>query len=600
MKKIVVGLAVAVVLVIVIGAAALLLVDVNRYRGAVQAQLERQLGRNVMLGKMTLGILPLRFQVENPVIADEPNFSSQAPFIRAEKLDVRVSLSSVLGGDLDVQSIDLERPTLELIRNKRGDWNFSTLGAGGAASDAESPRSGGERRLSFERLSIHDGRVALTDLQKTQGRTLLDHIDVTSRLTAGESGTSAAGTLKLNAARFNGVDLGYPISVDYDVALKRPEGLLAINRAKVLVGQTPIDVAGSLTTKTTPAGLDIALKTGDVSITEIARLASAFGIAFAPGANVSGGMKADLKATGSVSKPALSGKISGQNLKISTKDVAQPVEVKAIELTLSPAEIRSNNFNATSGKTNVAARFALRQYSSPSPSIDMELHAPNATLPEIQSMAKAYGIKGLEQVKGNGNLNLDMRAAGPLQSFNSENLVRALDGTMNLNFDEVRIAGFDLAHELGVIGGFVASSSDNQKFTDIIKLAGHIAVNNGVAQTDDLKAQTALGEVSATGTGDLSRDALNMKLVAVLSKAFTEKVGSGRIGGYMRTAFANPAGEMIIPVIVTGTFKQPRFAPDARAIVELQKQRFIPGFQPGQKPTETIKGIIGGFFGGKK
>ena len=230
----------------------------------------------------------------------------------------------------------------------------------------------------------------------------------------------------------------------------------------------------------------------------------------------------------------------------------------------------------------------------------MELHAPNATLPEIQSIAKAYGIKGLDQVKGNGNLNVDMRAAGPMQLFNSENLLRALNGTMGLNFDDVRISGFDLAHELGVIGGFLASSSDNQKFTDIIKLAGHVAVDNGIAHTDDLKAQMALGEVSATGTGDLSNEALNVKLLAVLSKAFTEKVGGGRIGGYMRTAFANPAGGMVIPVIVTGTFKQPRFAPDARTIVELQKQRFIPGFQPGQKPAETIKGVIGGFFGGKK
>ena len=122
----------------------------------------------------------------------------------------------------------------------------------------------------------------------------------------------------------------------------------------------------------------------------------------------------------------------------------------------------------------------------------------------------------------------------------------------------------------------------------------------GVARTDDLKAQMALGEVSATGTGDLSSEALNVKLLAVLSKAFTDKVGGGRIGGYMRTAFANTAGEMVIPVVVTGTFKQPRFAPDTRAIVEMQKQRLVPGFQPGQKPSDTIKGIIGGFFGGKK
>ena len=599
MRKIIIGLGIGIAAIVVVLAALLLLVDVNRYRGTVQAQLERQLGRSVKLGRMTLGILPLRFQVEDPVIAEDPSFSSEAPFIRAEKLDTRVSLSSLFGRNLDVESIDLERPTLELIRNKRGNWNFSTLGAPGGTANAASPRAGSERGVSLERLSIHDGHVAVTDLQRAQGRTVFDHIDLTSRLAAGTGRTAAAGNLQLNAARFNGVDLGYPIAVDYDVELKPLEGLLSINRAKVLVGKTPIDVAGSLTTNTTPAQLDLSIKTGDVSISEIARLASAFGVAFAPGTNVSGRIEADVKASGPASKPALNGRISGQDLKISNKDITQPVEVRAIELRLSPAEIRSNDFTAVSGKTNVAARFIVRQYTSASPLIDMELRAPNATLPEIQSIARAYGIKGLDQINGNGNLNIEMRAAGPVQSLDSQNLIRALKGSMSLDFNDVRISGFDLAHELGVIGGFAASSSE-QKFTDIIKLAGHIAVTDGIAHTDDLKAQTALGEMSAAGTGDLSSDALSVKLLAVLSKTFTDKLGGGRIGGYMRTAFANETGEIVIPVTVTGTFKQPRFAPDARTIVEMQKQRFIPAFQPGQKPADTIRGIIGGFLGGKK
>ena len=44
--------------------------------------------------------------------------------------------------------------------------------------------------------------------------------------------TSAAGNLKLDAARFNGVDLGYPIAIDYDVASKPSHGLIDINNAK--------------------------------------------------------------------------------------------------------------------------------------------------------------------------------------------------------------------------------------------------------------------------------------------------------------------------------------------------------------------------------
>src|SRR5207249_8780606 len=85
------GIVVAAIVIVVV--ALLLMVDVNRYRGAVQAQLERQLSRSVKLGRMTLGILPLRFTVEDTVIAADPSVSSEAPSIRAESLELRVRLS---------------------------------------------------------------------------------------------------------------------------------------------------------------------------------------------------------------------------------------------------------------------------------------------------------------------------------------------------------------------------------------------------------------------------------------------------------------------------------------------------------------------------
>src|SRR5207237_5985705 len=98
-----------------------------------------------------------------------------------------------------------------------------------------------------------------------------------------------------------------------------------------------------------------------------------------------------------------------------------------------------------------------------------------------------------------------------------------------------------------------ASSSGNDKVTDIIKLAGHIAVANGIARTDDLNAQMAIGNVSAVGTGDLATEALNLKLNAVLSKAFADRVGGGNIAGYMNTGFGNAGGEMTTPVLGSRT-----------------------------------------------
>src|SRR5262249_21749553 len=157
---------------------------------------------------------------------------------------------------------------------------------------------------------------------------------------------STAGTLKFDRAQFNGVDLGYPITVDYDLVANLADGLFTINNANVQLGSTPLTLAGSIHTNTTPSTLDLSVKSGDISVAEIARLASAFGIAFSPGTNVAGRVRTDVHAKGPASSPSLSGTVAAQNLQLSGKDIPQPVEVKALNLKLSPTEIRADEFQA--------------------------------------------------------------------------------------------------------------------------------------------------------------------------------------------------------------------------------------------------------------
>src|SRR4029079_5805620 len=121
------------------------------------------------------------------------------------------------------------------------------------------------------------------------------------------------------------------------------------------------------------------------SIAELARLASAFGVAFAPGTTVNGRVSADMSIKGNASQPVMNGTISGRDLQISGQAIPQPVAVKSINLALSPTAIQSDEFTATSGKSTVNARFGLLQYASKSPSVDLGVKTPAATLPEIQS-----------------------------------------------------------------------------------------------------------------------------------------------------------------------------------------------------------------------
>ena len=52
-----------------------------------------------------------------------------------------------------------------------------------------------------------------------------------------------------------------------------------------------------------------------------------------------------------------------------------------------------------------------------------------------------------------------------------------------------------------------------------------------------------------------------MHVTAVLSKGFSQSVGGTGVGGYLNTALANKNGELVIPVILTGSMNHPRFRP---------------------------------------
>src|SRR5438270_8336106 len=121
----------ALVLVVLLVAAVLIvphLIDINQYHSQIQEQLQKRLGRPVTLGEMSLGLFPPSFQVNNAVIAEDPRFNSSQPFANVEKLAVSVKLLPLIHKDVEINSLELNRPHIELIRDAKGAWNFATLG----------------------------------------------------------------------------------------------------------------------------------------------------------------------------------------------------------------------------------------------------------------------------------------------------------------------------------------------------------------------------------------------------------------------------------------------------------------------------------------
>jgi uncharacterized protein involved in outer membrane biogenesis len=916
------GIAIAVIVVLLIAAVLIVphLINVNQYHGQIQSQLEKRLGRQVTLGNMGLRLFPPAFNVENTTIAEDPHFNTGRPFATADKLAVSVKFWPLLRKQLEVNSLELVHPHIELVRNAQGVWNFASLGQESKPTAQKTPAQPAQAptpttttgppstqspstpankqpagQLTLANLFINDGQVAITDLQKHQSRAVYDHIDLnvndfapdqqfSMKLTAhlpgegkqaiwleGKGGpikeadmlntpfdgtlrldqvsTGAAqkfltspslkgidavitgsasvknsggnlasnGTIKVENAHIHSVNVGYPITLDYNVADNLTNDVIQIHKADLKLGPTPISLAGTVNTKPTPSQVDLKLTASNASIAEMARLASAFGVAFGKDVDVKGQVNADIQARGAMNKPALNGQLSARNLDISGKEIPQPVKVNDITLALTPDVVRSNEFAATTGSTTVNVSFALSQYTAPNSSINATLRAPNARIGELINMAKAAGVSAVDGMSGDGALTLDVKAQGstknlsalnfqgtgkisnatlkmpsltkPLQIKNSDirfsqnsaslqniavtlgqtnaggtvtlknfeapqvqfalnadkvnvaelqqtfaaipaqpakraslwrlvpeanaqaktepsmltkmtgggtvaigviqyddlvlnnthanvtlnhglitmnpvtadlyngkengsitvdmrpaqpvytvnlktdkvdanklissvsdvkqtiygllasnvnasfssssatSIARSLNGSMAINLTNGKLMNLDLLHELASVGKFLGNGFGPPKnFTDLVQLTGNFDVKNGLAQTNNLKAVIDGGAMAAAGLINLADQSLNLHVTAVLNKAISQQVGGTQVGGFMNTALANNQGELVLPVIVTGTFQHPQVAPDVQQIAKMKLDNLLP---TSKNPGQLTTGILGAILGNK-
>src|SRR5437870_7912828 len=92
MRKVAIVIGIIILLIIVAGVVFAATFDVNKYRGTIQSEIEKRLGRQVTLGDMHLSLLPPSFRVQSLAIADDPRLRSEKPFVQAQELDVTVKL----------------------------------------------------------------------------------------------------------------------------------------------------------------------------------------------------------------------------------------------------------------------------------------------------------------------------------------------------------------------------------------------------------------------------------------------------------------------------------------------------------------------------
>jgi hypothetical protein len=156
-------------ILIVLVVAAPFLIDVDRFRPAIEANLQTALGRPVEIGHLQFSLLLGSVEAQAITIGDDPSFS-RSPFLRAETLAAGVDIWPLLRSrELRIHSITIERPQVNLIRAADGRWNFSTLGAqshsdGRADPPGDPPGDSTSQpsEVSIGRLNITGGTITLS------------------------------------------------------------------------------------------------------------------------------------------------------------------------------------------------------------------------------------------------------------------------------------------------------------------------------------------------------------------------------------------------------------------------------------------------------
>lgn len=176
MKKILVGVGILLVLLFVALLAAPFLVDLNPYKPKLLAQLKPYVNRTVDFDRIELSILTgLGVDLEGLRVSDDPSFSDE-DFLALRRLKVRCRLLPLLRKRVEIRRVLLSEPTIRIIRDEQGRFNFRTLSpflATWRPSEKPSPADGdrlaggleGFAAIVMDDLEVEGGTVAYMDRQ---------------------------------------------------------------------------------------------------------------------------------------------------------------------------------------------------------------------------------------------------------------------------------------------------------------------------------------------------------------------------------------------------------------------------------------------------
>jgi len=571
LRYILIGVGVLIVLLV----AAPFFIPVNQFKPTIEEKATAALGRKVQLGNLSLSLIHGALTAQDLSIGDDPKFSP-SPFLTAKSLSVGVEIMPLIfSKQLNVTNIVIDEPQVTLLKDAKGDWNYSTMGgrssepakaeakpAGVGARPVSSASSSPD--ISVKNLELKKGKITVGSTT-SQKRTTYDNVNVT------------ASDFSLNSK--------FPVTVSADL----PGG----GHMKLDGNVGPVDKTDSTLTP-----LDAKLHVGGLNLATTGILDPSLGL---------GGI-VDVETT-----LANAGGFAQTNgtIKLSKALLVQGGSPAGVPLNLEYStkyDLRKNSgvLNPSTVKIGSATEHLNGTYASQAEAtvVDLRLIGEGMPAKDLEAFLPAIGVnlpKGASLTAGTLSTNLNIK--GPTNKL-------VTDGTIGLYSG--KLSGFDLGSKMSAVS--VLTGLKTGKDLDIEKLTTNIHIApNGLHAENFLAVIPSLGSMTGAGTLD-AKNNLDFKMAATLTGGAIGAVGSSGAGvGSLVGALGGSRGGgckggTTIPFMIEGTASDPKFVPDVGGVAAgmLKSQLGCSGGSlsnvgkaGGQTPTDAVKSLSG-LFGKKK
>jgi len=185
----------------------------------------------------------------------------------------------------------------------------------------------------------------------------------------------------------------------------------------------------------------------------------------------------------------------------------------------------------------------------------------------------------LENLEGIGTLTFNLATSGRSQ----REMMQTLSGSGELRFVDGAIRGINLADMVrNVQDAFFGIENTGAQKTDFTEMGGTFRIINGVIANDDLSLLGPLVRLSGRGQVNVANRTINYRVIPKVVTSLEGQGGNRDLSGAQ------------VPVQITGSWDNPKFAPDLAALITSGIAGHEAAKEAGEDP---VQGILKGIFG---